>query len=273
MPEAKIAFREEGVGPILMLLHGYAGSVLHWDPIVASLKSKYRVVTPNLSHLFMGKDRLTFSTQVELFAGFIKTHFPGQKVHLTGISYGAALVWGVALKYPELVDRTVFINPMPPAPVQAFNIPILKTFFQLPLNLRSIYLILRTPMGRFFLKRAAEVFRIERAEFWDRTQPLHGRKLLFVCHVIHNFAFILRNENWGAWKMRFESWTHMSLLIFDVEDPLFKPKTYYAFQELLGCEATSEVKNAGHIAIQTRPDEIASKMEMFLDVKRSSTAA
>src|SRR5690349_5061280 len=111
MPETKIAFREVGEGPILILLHGYAGSVLHWDPIVARLKSHYRVVTPNLTHLFMGKSPLTFSEQIDVFAKFIETHFPNQKVHLTGISYGAAISWGVAIQHPHLVDRTVFINP------------------------------------------------------------------------------------------------------------------------------------------------------------------
>ncbi|MEZ0393334.1 MAG: alpha/beta fold hydrolase [Pseudobdellovibrionaceae bacterium] len=273
MPQAKIAFREVGKGPVLILLHGYAGSVLHWDQVVQSLKSKNRLVIPNLSHLFMGKNPFTFSDQIEMFAGFIKENFPDQKVNLAGISYGGALVWGVALKHPELINQTVFINPMPPAPSDLFNVPVLKSFFRLPLNMRAIYMILRTPMGRFFLKRAAEVFRLERAEHWERIHDLHGRKLLFVCHVIHNFAFILKNENWNAWKMRLESWTHPSLLIYDHEDPLFQPKTYHRFQDLIGCDITQEIHQAGHIAIQTKPQEIADLIENFLNVKGSTTAA
>jgi pimeloyl-ACP methyl ester carboxylesterase len=273
MLSTKIAYREVGEGPILILLHGYAGSVLHWDPVVNQLQDRYRIVIPNMTHVYMGSHPLTFSEQVDIFAKFIQQHFPKQKVHLTGISYGGALVWGVSLRYPELVDKTVFINPMPPGPAQLFNIPVLKSFFNLPLSMRSIYLILRTPMGRFFLKRAAQVFRIARADHWDRFSDLHGRKLLFVCHVIHNFSYILKKENWKAWKMRLESWTHMSLLIYDNEDLLFEPKTYQRFQDLIGCDITKEVTDAGHIAIQTKPDEIVAMMAEFLDVKRSSTAA
>lgn len=273
MPDTKIAFRETGQGPTLILLHGYAGSVLHWDPIVQNLKSDYQVVVPNLSHLFMGRDYFSFTQQVDLLAQWIRIHFPLKKVHLAGISYGGALIWGVSLKYPELVDRTVFINPMPPAPMSDFSIPILKSFFRLPWSLHAIYMILRTPMGRLFLKRAAQVFRIERADLWGHANDLKGRKLLFVCHVIHHFAYILRQENWNAWKMRLESWTHLSLLIFDDHDPLFEPKTYHRFQELIGCDIVKEVHSAGHIAIQTRPVEIAEMIREFLDVKRGTTAA
>ncbi len=273
MSQAKIAHRENGEGPVLILLHGYAGSVLHWDPIVNELKSNYRVVVPNLGHLFMGRDYFTFSQQIDCLAQWIREHFPDQKVHLTGISYGGALVWGLTLRYPEMVDRTIFINPMPPAPMSSFSIPILKSFFRLPWSLQAIYMVLRTPMGRVFLRRAAQVFRIERADLWGKGNDLRGRKLLFVCHVIHHFAFILRSENWRAWKMRLESWTHLSLLIFDDLDPLFEPKTYHDFQDLIGCDITQEIHEAGHIAIQTKPLEIAKHMREFLDVKRGSTAA
>jgi len=275
MPHTKIAYREIGEGPLLILLHGYAGSVLHWDPIANHLKSEYRVVVPNLSHLFMGREYLTFTNQIDQLAVWIQQNFPLKKVHLAGISYGGALIWGLALKYPELVDRTVFINPMPPAPIGSFSVPILKSFFRLPWSLQAIYLILRTPMGRVFLRRAAQIFRIDRADLWGHSGSgdLHGRKLLFICHVIHHFAFILRQENWNAWKMRLESWTHLSLLIYDDKDPLFEPKTYHYFQDLIGCDITKEVHEAGHIAIQTKPMEIAMMIQEFLDVKRSTTAA
>ncbi len=115
--DVKIAFREVGSGPPLILLHGYAGSVLHWDPVVENLKDNYRLIIPNLSHLFMGKEPLKFSEQVEQFARFVQENFPGQKLNFAGTSYGAALVWGMGLRHPECVAQTIFINPMPPAPV------------------------------------------------------------------------------------------------------------------------------------------------------------
>ena len=273
MSETKIAYRETGSGQTLILLHGYAGSVLHWDQVVAGLGSQFHVVVPNLNHVFMGKETLSFSQQVDIVAKFIKFRFPQTKIHLAGISYGGALVWGVALKYPELIDKTVFINPMPPRPVSSFAIPVLKAIFNLPLNMKAIYMLLRTPVGKMFLRRASKVFRIERAEFWEHNHKLSGRKLMVVCQVIHRFSSILKNENWNLWIERLHSFVHPSLLIYDYEDALFTPKTYHHFQELIGCDQVEEVHLAGHIAIQTRGPEIAVMMTDFLKTKAQKTAA
>jgi pimeloyl-ACP methyl ester carboxylesterase len=273
MPETKIAFRESGSGHPLLLLHGYAGSVLHWDHVVAGIGNHYQVIVPNLTHVFMGRNALTFSEQIEILAKFIKLNFPNKKIHLAGISYGGALVWGIALKYPELVDKTIFINPMPPKPVSYFAIPTLKAIFKLPLNMKAIYMLLRTPVGAMFLKSAAKVFRIERAEFWQNNHELKGRKLLVICQIIHRFSYILKNENWNLWMDRLQAWVHPSLLIYDFEDALFTPKTYHHFQDLIGCDEVEEVHLAGHIAIQTRGPEIAEMMLQFLDVKARTTAA
>lgn len=276
MPETKIAYREMGKtdnAEPLILLHGYAGSVLHWDQVVTGLQDQFHVMIPNLTHLYLDKKPFTFSQQIDVLANFVRLHFPKGKVHVAGISYGGALLWGLALKYPELVDKTIFINPMPPKPLQYFNIPILKSFFMLPLNMKMIYLMLRTPMGKMFLRNAAKVFRIERAEFWEHNKGLSGRKLLVICQIIHRFAFILRNENWNLWVDRIEAWVHPSMLIFDFEDSLFTPKTYHQFQDLIGCDQVEEVHLAGHIATHTRGPEIAEMMLGFLKEKSKTNAA
>jgi pimeloyl-ACP methyl ester carboxylesterase len=265
MIDAKIAFREVGEGPLLIVLHGYAGSVLQWNPVVEQLQRHHRVIIPNLTHLYTGKVQWNFSEQIDILAEFVKTYFPRQKAHWAGISYGAAVLWGLALKYPELVEKTIFINPMPPAPVEHFKIPVLKSIFRLPLNMQSIYMIMRTPLGRFFLKRAAQVFRTDRADFLDRIDSLHGRKLLLICHVIYKFSWIIKSENWSLWKRRLEGWTAPSLLIYDSEDPLFEPKTYQRFQDLIGCDFIYELENAGHIAIENQGDKIAEIMGRYLN--------
>lgn len=260
----KIAYRERGSGPLLVLLHGYAGSVLHWDPLLPILEEHYRVVVPNLSHIYMGQEPLTFSNQVEQLAEFLEKKFPKEKFHLAGISYGAALSWGLALRHPDLVARVVFINPMPPGPMDSFDINVLKSIFRLPLNIRGIYMILRTPVGRFFLKRAAEVFRVERKDQMERMDGLHGRKLLFVCHVIYKFSWMLRNENWRGWKERLSQWAHPTLMIYEGRDPLFSRRSYMEFAENLSCDEVIETLGAGHISIQTRSEEIAGYIHKFL---------
>jgi pimeloyl-ACP methyl ester carboxylesterase len=138
MPETKIAFRESGSGHPLLLLHGYAGSVLHWDHVVAGIGNHYQVIVPNLTHVFMGRNALTFSEQIEILAKFIKLNFPNKKIHLAGISYGGALVWGIALKYPELIAAW---NVAPPFGVERRLVVALLALCAIDLRLWFVALV------------------------------------------------------------------------------------------------------------------------------------
>jgi pimeloyl-ACP methyl ester carboxylesterase len=260
----KITHRERGQGPVLVLLHGYGGSVHHWEACAEELAQNYRVVIPNLSHLFMSTDRIFFTVQVETLAQYIRQNFPEQKVHLAGLSFGGALSWALRLQHPELIEKLILINPMIPDPIPAFSLPELRYFFVMPLASRSIYVLLSTPIGKAFLKRAAAIFRDERSGGVGRLDSLKGRKLLFVSHLIYNFAWILRKEDWHWWKQKIASASVQSLLIFDREDLLFNKEVYLKFAQDFRCEKVVELTGSGHLAIKSRPETVAKAMVEYL---------
>ncbi|WP_413944298.1 alpha/beta fold hydrolase [Bdellovibrio sp. HCB-162] len=266
----KITYRERGQGPLLILLHGYGGSVHHWEAIADRLSSQYRVVIPNLTHLYMSTDKLFFSVQIEVLAKFIRETFPGEKVSVAGLSYGGALSWGLATQHSDLVKKTVLINPMVTDPVRFFLPKELKFFFSIPLNLKSVYVMLATPMGKAFLKRAAQIFRDERSEGATAVEHLKGRKLLFVAHMIHHFSWILRSEDWRVWNQKLYTYRGECRLIFDKEDLLFNHEAYMKFAKHIGCEDLIPIEGAGHLAIKTRPDAIS---ELMLEFLKGSKAA
>ncbi|WP_415062907.1 alpha/beta fold hydrolase [Bdellovibrio sp.] len=261
----KITFRERGQGPLLILLHGYGGSVHHWESIAESLSTQYRVVVPNLSHVYMSTDKLFFTVQVETLAKFIRETFPGERVSVAGLSYGGALTWGLASLHPHLVKKTVLINPMVTDPIKHFMPKELKFFFSVPLNLKSIYLMLSTPMGRAFLKRSAQIFRDERSEGVIAVEHLKGRKLQFVAHMIHHFSWILRSEDWSFWHQKLYNHRGECRLVFDKEDLLFNQDAYRKFAMHIGCEDVIALTGAGHLAIKTRPEMISQLIKEFLE--------
>ncbi|MFS4457795.1 alpha/beta fold hydrolase [Bdellovibrio sp. HCB2-146] len=264
----KIGFRERGQGSILILLHGYGGGVQHWEHVAQNLMTDYRVVIPNLSHLYLSTThKLTFSEQVQIFAEFIREHFPDQKVSIAGFSFGGAIAWGLASTHPELVKDLVLINPMIVEPIKHFEPLELRFFFNVPLNLKSIYLMLTTPMGRAFLRRAAQIFRDERTEGVTAIDKLHGRKLQFVAHLIHHFAWILRTEKWQGWSQKLVNYRGEVRLIFDTEDLLFSRETYRKFAQQIGCEDIVSLTGGGHLVIKTRPEHIAKFIREFLEGK------
>jgi pimeloyl-ACP methyl ester carboxylesterase len=261
----KITYRERGQGPLLLLLHGYGGSVQHWETIAEELSRTYRVVTLNLSHVYLSTDKLFFSVQIETVARFIRDTFPNQRVHLAGLSYGGALSWGLACQHRDLVEKVVLINPMVANPIKHFMPMELKFFFSIPLNLTSIYVMLSTPMGKAFLKRAAQIFRDERSDGAIAAQGLRGRKLLFVAHMIHHFAWILRSEDWSVWQAKLQSYRGQCRLIFDKEDLLFNHQAYQLFANQIGCEDVVTITGAGHLAIKSQPEVISELILRFLE--------
>ncbi|WP_413557948.1 alpha/beta fold hydrolase [Bdellovibrio sp. HCB209] len=260
----KITFRERGQGPTLILLHGYGGSVHHWEGVASALEAKYRVIVPNLTHLYLSSDKLFFTVQVEVLAKFIGDHFPNERVHVAGLSYGGALSWALATQHPHLVQKMALINPMVTDPVKNFLPKELKFFFSIPLNLKSIYLMLSTPMGHSFLKRAAQIFRDERSGGEISLERLKGRKLQFVAHLIHHFSWILRSEDWNYWNKKLFNYRGECRLIFDQSDLLFNQEAYKKFANHLGCEDLVVLEGAGHLAIKSKPELVAHHIQEFL---------
>jgi len=271
--EPKINFRSYGEGEAIVLLHGFAGSVSHWDPIRPQLAKYYQVIVPNLTHLTLGREALTFSAQIDELSLFLKSQNFRKPVHLVGLSYGGALAWGLATRYPELVARVVLINPMSPSPISTFQWKALRTFLMLPMRKTLLGIGLKTQWGRNFLRRAAEIFRnVDHAPALDRVEGLEGRKLLFVAHLIHRFSWILKNERWEIWNNKLEYWTPETLFVCDDEDPLIRFEAYEHLSKRMGCENFFVTQGAGHISPLNSPQLIGWEvMKFFLD-KASRTA-
>jgi len=262
---AKISYRIKGEGKILICLHGYAGSVLHWDAVAESLAKQFQVVIPNLTHLYAGQEQFGFSRQIDELANFIQENFPNQKISLAGISYGGALSWGLALKYPELIDKVVFVNPMPPNPAKYFAMASLNVFFRIPLSVKMVYLFLSLPVGKYFLKEAAGVFRNLQGDFEEhRIESMRGRKLQFMSHVLWKFSWILRKEKWDMWEQKLQAWSHDCLLIYDKKDPLFHFHFYDQFSKIISSTNVVTTQGAGHISVKQESKLIAGAIREYL---------
>lgn len=259
----KISFRERGKGSNLLLLHGYGGTPLHWEAAAVQLAESYRVILPNLSHLYMAGSKLYFSVQVEAVANFLRSNFPGEKFYVSGLSYGGALGWALALRHPELVERLVLVNPMPPDPISCFTVKEIKYFFNVPMNVAILALYLATPCGKTFLKRAGEIFRDERVSGKGRLESLSGRKLFFVATIIHRFVWILKNEDWSVWQNSLDKSVVPTMLLYDPEDMLIQEKAFEKFSQEFLCEKVQLIVGAGHLASKSAPALVAEKISEF----------
>lgn len=268
----KITYREYGHGSIVVLLHGYGGSVMHWDPIVERLKESHRVVVPNLTHLYMSENRLLFSRIVEHVSNFIRTQFPGERVSLSGMSFGGALAWAISVKYPELVDKMVLLNPLMPEPISRFRLPETRYFFVLPMDGKAVLRVLASPIGQAFLQRAAGIFRPDREDTIARLEKLKGTKLRFVAEIISHFSWILRNEDWKYWGEQLGGNSSPTLVVWSQDDQLFGEDAYRDLAFSLQAERAVVWPEGGHILSKSKPDEVSFLIEEFLKIVREEAA-
>src|ERR1700744_6185541 len=91
---ARVAYRETGTGPALVLLHSLGLTHREWEPIVAALSERFRVVVPDLPLHGDSEDRprhpYTRDWLTEVISGFC-AEVGGPRAAVVGHDFGAEL--------------------------------------------------------------------------------------------------------------------------------------------------------------------------------------
>ncbi len=108
-----IHYRDEGSGPVLVLIHGVCASLHTWDGWVMDLKDHYRIIRMDLPGFGLTplKDKNVYDRDqgVRLMDEFAAKlgldHF-----YLAGNSLGGYLAWIYTYAHPEKVDKLILID-------------------------------------------------------------------------------------------------------------------------------------------------------------------
>ncbi|MEO7386458.1 MAG: alpha/beta hydrolase [Gammaproteobacteria bacterium] len=107
-------YRDEGQGPVVVLIHANFSNLIDWDPWVAALKDHYRVVRFDMSsHGLTGPDptgdyslprTLALTERLVDALGIDKATFGGT-------SLGGTVAIHYTVAHPDRVERLVLLNP------------------------------------------------------------------------------------------------------------------------------------------------------------------
>lgn len=110
----RLHYREEGEGPPVVLLHANYASLFMWEPWVAALKDRYRVIRLDLpAHGLTGPEPSgNYSLQriQSLFEQFVDARGLERFV-VVGTSIGGTVAMRYAADHPERIERLVMISP------------------------------------------------------------------------------------------------------------------------------------------------------------------
>jgi pimeloyl-ACP methyl ester carboxylesterase len=108
----ELAFRSSGSGPVLLLVHGMAGSSSMWVDAMPGLSTHFTVVAPDLpGHGASEKPRGDYS--LGAFANSLRDLLIAlghQRATLVGQSLGGGIVMQFAYQFPERTERLVLVS-------------------------------------------------------------------------------------------------------------------------------------------------------------------
>lgn len=107
------ALYRAGTGPQVLLLHGFTGAWMHWNPVLPALSERYEVIAPTLAgHLGGPPLELSDGPLLEAAADHLAGHLAElgvQRPHVVGNSMGGALALELAKR--GLVRSVLAIAP------------------------------------------------------------------------------------------------------------------------------------------------------------------
>jgi pimeloyl-ACP methyl ester carboxylesterase len=107
-----IAFRTTGSGPVLMLLHGMAGSSSTWRHVVPLLERDFTIVAPDmLGHGASAKPRIDYSLGAHAACvRDLMIALGHERATIVGQSWGGGVAMQFAYQFPERCERLVLVS-------------------------------------------------------------------------------------------------------------------------------------------------------------------
>ncbi len=261
-----VAYVEHGLGPPLILIHGFSGSIWQWEYQQTALSQSHRVITLDMiGSGWSDKPDWQYTPMelVDFFRDFLDVlHI--ERATLIGNSLGAGVAIGMALTYPERVDRLILIGGLPDHIEERLASPLLKQ----ALSLHPPTWLAR--LGSWFLGRGStERILKELVHDHEKLTPLvidratRNRERPGIISPL-----LALTKNIPLWEqgfaMRFQDISHPTLLLWGAQDKIFLPEVGQDLHSKIPHSSLTLIENAGHIPQWEEPETINAHILQFL---------
>jgi pimeloyl-ACP methyl ester carboxylesterase len=110
----RVHVRDEGQGPVLVLLHGTASSLHTWDAWAEALRDSFRVVRFDLPGFGLTGPHPARDYSLDAYTAFVGAVLDSlrlDRVAIAGNSLGGDIAGHVAARWPDRVTRLVLLDP------------------------------------------------------------------------------------------------------------------------------------------------------------------
>ena len=262
-----IHYRDEGHGPVLILVHGVCCSLHTWDGWVKRLKDHYRIIrldVPGFGLTGPAPDQSFYKIDagVDLFEKLVNSQ-KLEKFSVAGNSLGGLIAWKYALKHPDKVEKLILVDPVGfPQPL-----PGLIAFASNPLI---------RPFARYIMPRFM---------FYNAVEDVYGDKSKVTQELKDRyFELAMREGNKGGTIDVFTEFRRMSnnkslsegikdlkpptLVMWGTKDTWIPFNPYFQkWKNELPTAKFIQYEGAGHTPMEEIPDETARDADIFIRSK------
>ncbi len=268
----RMHYRDEGQGPVLLLVHGFSASLHTWEPWVERLATgdnrinDYRVITIDLPGHGLTRApagyQANIGNYVEVVHAFAQARGLTQFA-LAGNSMGGNVAWEYALAHPEQVQALILVDasgwqdtrPEANAETPIFKLLRNPTLGPILLQLDSTRLVRQGLQSAFYDPALVDDAMVNRYTRLGRA-PGHREILLQLQQDFHHRNFATP-ERLAA--------LHMPVLIMTGDtDRLVPPEHAQQFHDAIAGSQLVTFENTGHVPQEERADESAMAAHEFL---------
>ena len=263
----KLAYRDEGKGPPLLLIHGFGANLYTWRHIEPKLAARHRVLSIDLKG-FGGSDKpfdenYSLFDQADLVANFIE----GQDLNnltVVGHSFGGGVALALALdKRPALrgrIKRLVLIDTIAyPQKIPIF-LKVLRTpvVAQVGTTVTPPFLQAQTALKLAYYDDSKISFQDVNAYAQPLTTPA-GK------HALIQTARHMDPENLAPMIQRYGTIQQPALILWCTEDKVVPNKVGHKLHSALPNSTLRMFSDCGHLPHEEKPQQTADAILAFLN--------
>jgi pimeloyl-ACP methyl ester carboxylesterase len=272
-----VAYRQAGSGPLLVMIHGIAGSSGTWVPSMPLLAERFTVIAPDLlGHGESAKPRGDYS--LGAYASGIRDLLGvlgHERATVVGHSLGGGVAMQFAYQFPQMVERLVLVasgglgkevNPL----LRALSLP--GTEYVLPVvlapQLHRAVALAGGLLGRVGLR--ADPFLTEVWEAWSRLTDARAQRAF-----IHTIRAVIdvAGQRVSARDRLYLAHEVPTMIIWGDRDQVIPVEHAHIAHELIPGSRLEVVEGAGHFLPFERPELLDRLLGDFVATTKPATVS
>ena len=257
----RIAFREQGEGDPLILIHGIPTNSLMWREIIPKLAQNHRVIAPDM--LNYGQSAKPESADVSINAQSrvlvqVMDALGAPRADIVAHDIGGGVAQLMAVNHPEKVRKLVLIDSVcfDSWPIPEFE-PLQVPEAESGMSLNDFVSMMRGFMpGGVYTK---SVMTNELMDLYLAPWSNEDGKRAFFRNLRR-----LNKEYTQAIADELKHLPHRSLVLWGDKDPFQKPKYAQMLAETIPDAELGWIEDTGHWLIEEKPDEVGDRIHQFL---------